>query len=76
MSERVGDESILGLLLRAHSQASAQQNNENFHLKNENAALYYSYCVDHLHRAIQSLFLAERAVGYDEGRKRGSNERA
>lgn len=65
----MSDESILGLLLRALRQSAQQEHGEEFKQSNLNGAVYYGQCCQNIDSAIKSLFAAERAVGYSDGRK-------
>ena len=65
----MNEESILGLLLRALRQAAQQEHGEEFNQGNINGSVYFGQTCENIHRAIQSLFAAERAVGYSDARK-------
>jgi hypothetical protein len=65
----MNEESILGLLLRALRQSAQQEYGEEYKQSNLNGSVYYGQCCQNIISAIQALFLAERTVGYSDGRK-------
>lgn len=60
------DESLLGLLLRAHAEASAQAHGEKYLHKNISASNCYEMAMGSIHGAIQNVFIAERYVAMSE----------
>lgn len=54
------DESILGLLLRAHAQIAEQKHGERYHFLNIATSMDYETAQGHVEAAIRAVFIAER----------------
>jgi hypothetical protein len=63
------DESILGLLLRAHKQASAQAHGEKYVFNNISAWNHFDTCTKNIEAAILSLSFAEQYVARADAAK-------
>ncbi len=62
------DESILGLLLRAHGQCAAQAHGEEFINKNITAKCQYDTAMQSIENAIKSVTFAEQSVARQNAR--------
>jgi hypothetical protein len=58
----MNDETILGLLLRAHARASEQKHGEEFVHKNTSASMSYGTAVQSIESAIWCVWFAELAA--------------
>ncbi len=66
------EESILGLLLRAYGQCSAQKHGEEYLHHNGDAVLSYDQATQHIYDAIHAVVIAEMCVRRQEAYKRGN----
>lgn len=66
------DETILGLLLRAHSQCAAQAHGEEFIHKNISAKCQWEMAMQSIESAIKGVTYAERTAAVMEARERMS----
>lgn len=64
------DESILGLLLRAHGQCAAQAHGEEFIHKNISAKCQYETAMQCVENAIRQVTCAERSVARQDSKER------
>jgi hypothetical protein len=62
----MSDESITGLLLRAHAQVAAQAHGEEFIHNNISAKCFYENALQSIHSAIQSVAMAQAYVYGDK----------
>ena len=65
----VQDESILGLLLRAHAECAAQAHGERYRHNNIPASCDYDMALQSIHSAIRSVTNAEIRVAVDQSKK-------
>jgi hypothetical protein len=63
----MSDESILGLLLRAHKETSAQMHGETYIFRNISAANYWEQATSFIESAINSASRAEQYVSQQDG---------
>lgn len=56
------EETILGLLLRAHARASEQKHGEEFVKKNTSASMSYERAVQSIESAIWAVYFADMAT--------------
>jgi hypothetical protein len=68
----MSDESLLGLLLRAHKEASAQAHGEEYVFHNIPAKCDYEMAVQSIEQAITKVHFAEIRVYGQKDRKRAS----
>ena len=64
------DESILGLLLRAHGQCAAQAHGEEYIHKNISAKCQYETAMQSIENAIKSVTFAEQSVARQNAKER------
>ena len=70
----MSDESITGLLLRAHAQVAAQAHGEEYIHKNISAKCCYENALQSIHSAIQSVAMAQAHVYTERKDERVSYE--
>ena len=64
-----GDESILGLLLRAHAQVAEQKHGERYVHSNIPTSMDYEMAQGHIESAIRAVFVAERTQARFDAQK-------
>jgi hypothetical protein len=62
----MNEESIIGLLLRAHRETAAQAHGEEYRMSNVNAANCYKDATNHIEGAIWNAIFAEQYVRSQE----------
>jgi hypothetical protein len=66
----MSDESLLGLLLRAHAECAAQKHGEQYVHHNLSASAHFESAQNSIGSAIHSIMLAERYIGLSEVKKK------
>lgn len=70
----MSDESILGLLLRAHGQCAAQAHGEQYVHINLSASSHFEQAMKSIEGAIHSLSFAEQYIARQSARKEKAHE--